>query len=87
MKLFRKHPVWWIILLTLTVAVSRVTSAEPGVENLLYSVAGHFAFSFVVSLIPLIVYKAIRKPMNTEEFMATFTVAWLILAVANLWVM
>ena len=87
MKLFRNHPLWWTILFILTIALSWITSMEPGIVNLLFSIAGHFAFSFVVSLIPWVCYQAIGKPLNTEEFMATFAIAWLILAAANLLVM
>lgn len=87
MKLFRNHPFWWTILFILTTVLSWITSIEPGIVNLLVSIAGHFAFSFVVSLMPWVFYLAIGKPLNTEEFMATFTIAWLILAVANLLVM
>lgn len=87
MKLFRRHKMWWIILITFTAAVSWITSKNPGVMNVAVSMAGHFAFSLVASLIPFVFYWIIRKPMTTEEYMSTFTVAWLILAIANLLVM
>lgn len=48
------------------------------------SILGHFAFAFGLSCVPLTVYYFIGKPLNSEEFMATLTFSWLILAVANL---
>jgi len=87
MKLFKQHRVWWAVLFTLTVVVSLVTSKNPDIVNVLFSMAGHFAFSFVASLIPFLAYWVIGNPLTTEEYMSTFTVAWLILAVANLSVM
>ena len=87
MKISSKYIIWWSILIALTIAVSLVTSVEPGYTALLFSLLGHFAFAAVVSIPPLIFYWLIRKPLSAEEYMSTFTVAWLVLAVANLAVM
>lgn len=87
MKVFSRHKIWWVLLITFTIVVSWITSKSPDVMNIVFSTAGHLAFSLIASLIPLIIYWIIRKPLTTEEYMSTFTVAWLILAVANLSVM
>ena len=87
MKISKKYMIWWFILLMLTIAVSFVTSGEPSFSGLLFSMLGHFAFAAVVSIPPFIFYWVIRKPLSAEEYMSTFTVAWLVLAVANLAVM
>jgi len=87
MKLFTNHIIWWCILLVATVAVSVITSQSITVTGLIRSVAAHLVFATGISLIPWLFYRIIGKPMNTEEMMSTITVAWLILAVANLWAM
>jgi len=70
-----------------TLVVSVVTAYEVTAVGLLSSVLGHFAFAIAVSIIPWLFYRLIGHPMNTEQMMATITVGWLILAVANLLVM
>ncbi|TVQ73485.1 MAG: hypothetical protein EA363_03140 [Balneolaceae bacterium] len=84
MTLFSNHKWWWTLLLSATIAVSVVTSYEVTAVNMLYSVAGHFAFAIGVAAIPWLVYRLAGHPLTTEQMMATITVAWLILAVANL---
>lgn len=87
MKKVKKYGAWWLILLILTLAVSVITSQEINFTGLLSSMGGHLAFAFVASLLPGLVYWLAGKPMNGEEFMATLSMGWLILAVANLAVM
>ncbi|PWN07395.1 hypothetical protein [Rhodohalobacter mucosus] len=87
MVIFKKYKTWWFVLFVLTIAVSFITAGTPSFTGLLFSMLGHFAFAAVVSIPPLIFYWFIKKPLSPEEYMATFTVAWLILAVANLLVM
>ncbi|MDZ7808410.1 MAG: hypothetical protein U5K71_15060 [Gracilimonas sp.] len=87
MKLFKDHIIWWIILVLMTFIISMITSEQVTSLGLVFSMLGHFAFATIVSVFPLIFYWIIKKPLNTEEYMATFTVAWLILSVANLAVM
>lgn len=87
MKVFKDHKVWWLILVALTMTVSVVTTHNFTLTGLLFSVLGHFVFATIVSLFPLVFYWVIKKPLKTEEYMATFTVAWLVLSVANLAVM
>lgn len=87
MKLFTNHKLWWCILLVATVAVSAITSYTITPAGLLISVAGHLVFATGISLLPWLFYRLIGNPMNTEEMMSTISVAWLILAVANLWAM
>jgi hypothetical protein len=84
MKLFSNHKLWWAILLTGTIIVSAVTSQAITLSGLLNSIGGHLAFAIGVAFIPWLVYRLIGKPLTTEQMMATITVAWLILAVANL---
>jgi len=84
MTLFRNHKWWWAALLSTTLVVSVVTAYEVTPVGLLYSVAGHFAFAIGVAVFPWLFYWLIGRPMNTEQMMATITVGWLILAVANL---
>ena len=87
MTLFRNHKWWWAVLLSATLVVSVVTAYEVTAVGLLYSVAGHFAFAIGVAIVPWLFYRLIGRPMDTEQMMATITVSWLILAVANLLVM
>lgn len=87
MKIFRDHIVWWLILVILTMTVSIITTHNVTALGLLFTMLGHFAFAIIVSLFPLIFYWIIKKPLTTEEYMSTFTVAWLILSVANMAVM
>jgi len=87
MKIFSRHKIWWVLIITFTIVVSWATSKSPDVMNILFSTIAHLAFSLIASLIPLVFYWIIKKPMTTEEYMSTFTVACLILAVANLSVM
>ncbi|MFO8028245.1 MAG: hypothetical protein R6U28_00115 [Cyclonatronaceae bacterium] len=87
MNLFRAHKWWWALLLVATLAVSAITSQTVTAINMLYSVAGHFVFAIGVAAIPWIVYRLIERPLTTEQMMATITVGWVILAVANLLVM
>lgn len=87
MKVFKEHIIWWLILVILTLGASLITSNNITTMGLIFSVLGHFAFAFIVSTFPLLFYWIIKKPLSTEEYMSTFTVAWLILTVANLAVM
>jgi len=87
MKLFSNHKIWWVLLLVATIIVSIITSQQVTFSGLLVSVAGHMAFSIGVALIPWLVYRLFGSPFSTVQMMATITVGWLILAVANLMVM
>jgi hypothetical protein len=87
MNLFSNHKLWWVLLIVATIIVSIVTTHQFTLLGLLMSVAGHLVFSIVAATIPLVFYWLIGRPLNTEEMMSTITVGWLILAVANLWVM
>jgi uncharacterized Tic20 family protein len=87
MKKFQKYGIWWLILLLLTLIVSLITSHQPTFAGILSTMGGHLGFAIVVSLLPLGVYRIAGKPLNGEEYMATVTMGWLILAVANLAVM
>ncbi len=87
MKLFTNHILWWFILIAATVAVSAITSQVITTSGMIRSVAAHLVFAAGISLLPWLFYRIIGKPMNTEEMMSTISVAWLILAVANLWAM
>jgi hypothetical protein len=84
MKINTKYTLWWILLIATTAAVSAITSYQITPGGLLSSMAGHLAFAIGIALIPWIVYRLIGKPLTTEQMMATITVGWLILAVANL---
>ncbi len=84
MKLFSNHKWWWTVLLSATLVVSVITSYEVTSAGLLSSVLGHFAFSLGAAALPWLVYRLAGHPLNTEQMMATITVAWMILAVANL---
>jgi hypothetical protein len=87
MKIFTDHILWWILLIAATAVVSAITSYRITLDGMISSIAGHLAFAVGISLLPWTFYKLIGKPLNSEEMMATITVGWLILAVANLWVM
>lgn len=87
MEVLRGHKLWWAILLILTVIVSVITSAAVTVLGLVSSVIGHLLFAVLVSFIPFITYSFLKKPMSSEEHMATISMGWLILAVANISVM
>ena len=87
MKLFRDHQWWWISLFIATVIISAITAQQVTAMGLLSSVGGHLAFAGVVAQLPRLVYWLLGAPLTTEELMATITVGWLILAVANLAVM
>lgn len=87
MKKTQKYGIWWLILLILTLIVSVITSHELTFTGLLSTIGGHLAFAVLASLLPGLVYWLAGKPLNGEEFMATVTMGWLILAVANLAVM
>lgn len=87
MKLFNNHKMWWTLLLVTTLVVSVITSQNVTAIGLLSSVIGHFAFSVGVAAVPWVFYHLIGRPLTTEQMMATITVAWLILAGANLLVM
>lgn len=67
-----------------TIIVSAVTSSSITFSGMFMSIAGHFAFAIGLSCIPLAVYYVIGKPLNSEEFLATVTFSWLVLAIANL---
>lgn len=84
MKIITDHILWWILLIAATVVVSAVTSYQITLGGMLSSIGGHLTFSIGIALIPWIIYRLIGKPLNTEQMMATITVGWLILAVANL---
>jgi len=83
----QKYGIWWLILLILTIIVSSVTSHNITIIGFLSTMAGHLIFALLASLLPLGVYWIAGKPLNGEEFMATLTMGWFILAVANLAVM
>jgi Kef-type K+ transport system membrane component KefB len=87
MKIFKDHIVWWLILIILTLAISLITTNDVTPLGLIFTMLGHFAFAIIVSVFPLLFYWIIKKPLSTEEYMSTFTVAWLILLVANIAVM
>lgn len=87
MKKIRIYGIWWLILLILTLIVSVITSHELTLTGLLSTMGGHLAFAVLASLLPGLVYWLAGKPLNGEEFMATISMGWLILAVANLSVM
>ncbi|MCH8557031.1 MAG: hypothetical protein LAT84_04380 [Balneolia bacterium] len=84
MKLITNHIIWWILLIVATAVVSAVTAFEITFSGMFESIAGHLLFAIGVALIPWLVYRIIGKPLTTEQMMATITVGWLILAVANL---
>ena len=86
-KKTQKYGIWWLILLILTVIVSVVTSHEITLMGLLSTMGGHLAFAVLASLLPGLVYWLAGKPLNGEEFMATVSMGWLILAIVNLAVM
>jgi len=83
----QKYGIWWLTLLILTIIVSIITSHEISFTGLLSTMGGHLAFAILASLLPWLVYRLAGKPLNGEEFMATVSMGWLILAVANLSVM
>ncbi len=87
MKSIKKYSIWWLILISLTLTVSAITSPTITVTGMFFSMLGHLAFAVIISLIPLIIYWLIRKPLNVEQYMATVTAMWLFLAIANLAVM
>ena len=74
-------------MLALTFVVSVITSHEITFMGLLSTMGGHLAFALIASLLPGLVYWLAGKPLNGEKFMATVSMGWLILAVANLAVM
>ena len=82
-----KYGIWWLIILTLTIIISIITSHEITIVSLLSTMAAHLVFALTASLLPSLVYWLIGYPLTGEEFMATITMGWLILAVANLAVM
>ncbi len=84
MKIITDHILWWILLIAATVVVSAITSYRITLGGMVSSIAGHLAFAVGISMLPWILYKLLGKPLNSEEMMATITVGWLILAVANL---
>lgn len=83
----KKYGLWGGILIILTVIVSAIISRTITVSGMFFTVLGHLGFATLISLIPLIFYWLIRKPLNLDEFMATVTAMWLFLAIANLAVM
>ncbi len=82
--MFTKHKIWWICLFSATIVVSAVTASSITLTGMFMSIAGHFAFAIGLSCVPLAVYYLLGKPLNSEEFLATVTFSWLLLAVANL---
>ena len=84
MKIITDHILWWILLIAATAVVSAITSYQITPGGMLSSIAGHLAFAVGISMLPWVFYRLIGKPLNTEQMMATITVGWLILAVANL---
>lgn len=84
MKIITDHILWWILLIVATAVVSAITSNQITLVGMFVSMAGHLTFAIIISLVPWIVYRLFGKPLTTEEMMATITVGWLILAVANL---
>lgn len=84
MKIITNHILWWVLLIVATVIVSAITSYQVTLGGMFSSIAGHLAFAVGIALIPWIVYWFFSSPLNTEQMMATITVGWLILAVANL---
>lgn len=84
MKIITDHILWWILLVVATAIVSAITSNQITLFGMFASMAGHLTFAVVLSLVPWIVYRLFGKPLTTEEMMATISVGWLILAVANL---
>ena len=84
MKIITDHILWWILLIAATVVVSAITSYQITPGGLLSSTVGHLTFAIGIALVPWIAYRLLGKPLTTEQMMATITVGWLILAVANL---
>ena len=84
MKIITDHILWWILLIAATAVVSAITSYQITPGGMLSSIAGHLVFAVGISMLPWVFYRLIGKPLNTEQMMATITVGWLILAVANL---
>ena len=84
MKIITDHILWWILLIAATAVVSAITSYQITPGGMLTSIAGHLAYAVGISMLPWVFYRLIGKPLNTEQMMATITVGWLILAVANL---
>jgi hypothetical protein len=84
MKLIRNHAWWWLILIIASTVVSIITSNEITPAGLAGSILGHLLFSIIVAFIPWIVYKLMGQPLTTEQMMATITIGWTVLAIANL---
>ncbi len=84
MKIVTDHKLWWLLIITATGIVSAVTSYQITLAGMLSSMIGHLVFSIAVAMVPWVFYRIIGKPLTTEQMMATITVGWLILAIANL---
>lgn len=87
MKLIANHKWWWTVLIIGTLIVSVITSQEVTIGGVIWSMAGHLLFAVAAAMLPWIIYRLIKKPLNTEQMMTAITIGWLILAVANLSVM
>jgi hypothetical protein len=84
MKIVTDHKIWWLLIILATGMVSAATSYHITVGGIVSSMVGHLVFSIGVAMVPWVFYRVIGKPLTTEQMMATITVGWLILAIANL---
>lgn len=81
MVVFSKHKVWWAVLLVATiVTVVRATGATHPIEVGI-PVVGHLLIAFLLAGLPWFIYRLLKKPLTSEQFMWTYTVAWSLFAI------
>lgn len=81
MDIFTEHKWWWtgLLLATVVTVVHKFGEVHPVVVGI--PVVGHFLISFIIAGIPWLIYRLMKRPLSSDQFMWTFTVAWLLLAI------
>ena len=88
-NVFARHKIWWTVLVAICIAFALIVRPETAGPRVSWAwtfgrVMGIFAASFVLAGIPYIVSLMERRRMTSTQFMATLTVAMVLVMGGNL---
>ena len=78
MDTLTEHRTWWIVL-SLGSLVLGIFSTDSFVGALGFAV-GHLFFSALLAGLPWLVYRMMKRGLNGEQLMSTYTVCWVLFA-------
>ncbi|WP_342349782.1 hypothetical protein [uncultured Nitrospira sp.] len=83
MNLFTAHKGWWTALAGGSLVVAFLTMDDLGIPGALGKAIGMMLVSLLVTGIPWLFYRIIKKPLTTTQIMSTVTVMWALFALSQ----